>query len=342
MYVAASKIFRHIRMCVPSCQEFIPQIFSFYLSIDVGFQAIIDTASLLPYDTRNMKIEGDSDKGPWKRFLHWLRGKSAEEVSSNNIEEAIYNLIDAGEEEGVIDEEEGEMIQGIFELRDTAAKEIMVPRVDMVCIDSKTPIDQILQLIMDKGYSRIPVYEDNLDNILGILHVKDLLKYWGQEDVVIDQILRQPFFVPETRRVGALLKDLRAKKSSIAVVLDEYGGTSGLVTVEDILEEIVGEIQDEHDVEEQKIISVDADTIVADGRLGVDELEHHFDIEIPEGKFESVGGLITQIAGKIPQANETIIFKNLEFIIQSADERRIQKVKIKKLSGEISEETTGA
>jgi len=283
-----------------------------------------------------MKTEDESDKSTWKGLFSWLRGKDRKEVPSD-IEAAIHQLIDAGEEKGVIHEDEGEMIESIFEFRDTAAREIMVPRTDMVAIDSKAPISQVIQLIGDKGHSRIPVYENNLDNILGILHVKDLLKYWGRSDISLSQIIRPPFFIPETKKLGDLLKDLRGNKSSIAMVLDEYGGTSGLITIQDIVEEIVGEIQDEHDVEEQRITEVDANTVVADGRLDVEELEHHFDVEIPEGRFESVGGFITHILGKVPKVNETIMFRNLEFTIESADERRIQRVRIKKLGRVISE-----
>jgi len=283
-----------------------------------------------------MKTEDESDKSTWKGLFSWLRGKGRKEVPSD-IEAAIHQLIDAGEEKGVIHEDEGEMIESIFEFRDTAARKIMVPRTDMVAIDSKAPISQVIQLIGDKGHSRIPVYENNLDNILGILHVKDLLKYWGRSDISLSQIIRPPFFIPETKKLGDLLKDLRGNKSSIAMVLDEYGGTSGLITIQDIVEEIVGEIQDEHDVEEQRITEVDANTVVADGRLDVEELEHHFDVEIPEGRFESVGGFITHILGKVPKVNETIMFRNLEFTIESADERRIQRVRIKKLGRVISE-----
>ena len=283
-----------------------------------------------------MKTEDESDKSTWKGLFSWLRGKGRKEVPSD-IEAAIHQLIDAGEEKGVIHEDEGEMIESIFEFRDTAARKIMDPRTDMVAIDSKAPISQVIQLIGDKGHSRIPVYENNLDNILGILHVKDLLKYWGRSDISLSQIIHPPFFIPETKKLGDLLKDLRGNKSSIAMVLDEYGGTSGLITIQDIVEEIVGEIQDEHDVEEQRITEVDANTVVADGRLDVEELEHHFDVEIPEGRFESVGGFITHILGKVPKVNETIMFRNLEFTIESADERRIQRVRIKKLGRVISE-----
>ncbi|HIC92416.1 MAG TPA: HlyC/CorC family transporter [Syntrophaceae bacterium] len=279
-----------------------------------------------------MKTEHRSDKGSLKGLFSWLRGKGRKGVPSD-IEAAIHQLIDVGEEKGVIHEDEGEMIQSIFEFRDTAAKEIMVPRTDMVAIDSKAPISQVIQLIVDKRYSRIPVYENDLDHILGILHVKDLLRYWGNLDISLDQIMRPPFFIPETKKVGDLLKDLRNNKSSIAIILDEYGGTSGLVTIEDIVEEIVGEIQDEHDIEEQRIIEVDANTVVADGRVDVEELEHHFDVEIPQGRFESVGGFITHILGKVPKVNETIRFRNLEFTIESADERRIKRVRIKRNLG---------
>lgn len=272
-------------------------------------------------------------RGILKRLFFWLKGNIRTNKPAD-IKQAIHRLVDEGEEKGVFDEEQGEMLESIFEFKDTSAKEVMIPRTDIVGVEVKTPILEVIRLAVGRGHSRIPIFEGHLDHIIGILHVKDLLKYWGEKEVSLHQIMRSPFFVPETKKIGDLLKDFRNRRFHMAIVLDEYGGTSGLVTVEDIVEEILGEIQDEHDVEEQKIIRIDASTVLADGRLDVKELGEYFKVEIPEEKFESVGGLIIYIAGKVPKTGETITFRNLEFTVKSANDRRIQKVRVRKLDGE--------
>lgn len=278
-------------------------------------------------------VEDAPGRGIFKRLLSRLKGNTRTNIPAD-IKQAIHRLIDEGEEKGVFDEKQGEMLESIFKFKDTSAKEVMIPRTDIVGMEVKTPILEVIRLAVDMGHSRIPIFEGHLDHILGILNVKDLLKYWGEKEVSLRQIMRPPFFVPETKKIGDLLKDFRNRRFHMAIVLDEYGGTSGLVTVEDIVEEILGEIQDEHDVEEQKIVRIDASTVLADGRLDVKELEEYFRVEIPEEKFESLGGFIIYIAGKVPKSGETIKFRNLEFTVKSANDRRIQKVRIRKLDGE--------
>ncbi len=241
----------------------------------------------------------------------------------------MQQLIDAGEEEGLLSEDEGEMIQSILSFRDTVAREIMVPRTDAVIVSADTSIEELLQLIIENGHSRFPVYSENIDNVIGILHVKDLLSSWKQEHLDLKSVLRTPYFIPETKKISQLLRELRDRKSHMAIVIDEYGGTAGLVTIEDIIEEIIGEIHDEHDADEDLMVATNEGDLIVDARLEIEKLAEHFNMQVPEGNFESVGGFITSLLGRVPQAHETIIHAPLEMIIESADVRKIRKVRIK-------------
>ncbi|MBF0525178.1 MAG: HlyC/CorC family transporter [Deltaproteobacteria bacterium] len=251
-------------------------------------------------------------------------------VKGGQIPQELHDLIERGEERGLISEDEGDMIESILEFRDTVAKEIMIPRTDMVCIDQDSPIDQIIDLIVGKGHSRIPVYEKTPDAIVGILFAKDLFQFWGQpkDSFNLKNILRPPYYIPETKPIKDLLKEFRSKKLHMAIIIDEYGGTSGLITIEDVLEEIVGDIQDEHDHEEDWLVKVDDQTILVDARLGLDELEDFYDLKLPDGDYESVGGFIISITGSVPQVNDTVVFEDLEMTIEEADERKIDRVRI--------------
>ena len=189
-------------------------------------------------------MEEESAKG----FQNWLRmcfRRLARVGESENIEKEIQQLIDEGEERGLISEDEGEMIQGIFSFRDTIAREIMVPRTDAVYVRVDAGLSEIIQIILQSGHSRIPIYQENIDNIVGTLHAKDLLNYWGQSSLDLTTIMRPPYFIPETKKISDVLKDLRINKSHMAIVLDEYGGTAGILTLEDIIEEIIGDVMDE-------------------------------------------------------------------------------------------------
>ncbi len=257
---------------------------------------------------------------------------------AQNLEEEIQSLIDEGEQQGLITEDEGEMIQSIFSFRDKVAREIMVPRIDAVCISKTAKVSELIDLIVDKGHSRIPVYEDNIDNIIGILHAKDLLPFWGQDNFDWTKILRHPYFVPETKKISEILRDLRNKKSHMAVVVDEYGGTSGILTMEDIIEEIIGEIQDEYDYDDKRLVKVDDDTIIADARVDIEDVMEFFNEEVPEGKFETIGGFIISLLGRVPEVNEVIRFNDLEMLVEAADDRRVRRVRVRRVGkGESAE-----
>ncbi|MCM2360053.1 MAG: hemolysin family protein [Geobacteraceae bacterium] len=245
-------------------------------------------------------------------------------------EEEIQELMDAGEEEGIINEEENEMIRAIFTLRDTVVREIMVPRTDMACVSADATVREVLTTIIGCGHSRIPVWDGTLDNIVGLIYAKDLLKSWGMDEsaVVLKKVMRPPFFVPETKNLEELLHDFKKKRVHIAIVIDEYGGTSGLVTIEDLLEQIVGDIQDEYDLEEDWLVEEADGSVMVDARLPIEELEEYFGIEVEREKFDTVGGLIFHLTGRIPRAGEEVETDTLRLVVQDADARRIGKVRI--------------
>jgi magnesium and cobalt transporter len=251
------------------------------------------------------------------------------------LEEEIQSIIDAGEEKGLIDQQSGEMIQSILEFRDTVVREVMIPRTEMIAIRSDATIEEILELTIKYGHTRMPVYADNVDNILGILNVKDLLKFWSKPMTETDILstLRRPYYIPETKNTHHLLHELKEKKYHLAIVIDEYGGTSGLVTLEDLIEEIVGEIHDEHDAKKGSIVELNDGYTLIDGRVEIEIIEDYLGVEFQEGKFETLGGFILNLLKRIPVTGEVIHVDNLEIIIESADERSVKKVKLRRLDG---------
>ncbi len=245
-------------------------------------------------------------------------------------EEEIEEIMAAGEEEGLINEEENAMIRSILQFRDTVVREVMVSRTDMACISSDATVSEILREIIACGHSRMPVYEETIDNIIGLVYAKDLLKYWGMEAsaIKLKNIMRTPYFVPETKNLEELLQEFKRKRMHIAIVIDEYGGTSGLVTIEDVLEQIVGDIQDEYDLEEEWITCLPDGAYEVDGRLPIEELEEQLGIGIERDKFDTVSGLIYHLTGRIPRTGEDIDAGRFRLVILDADERKIKKVRV--------------
>jgi len=272
------------------------------------------------------------EDGPGSRKGSGLRDFLGRFLSGRRkvTEEEIQEIITAGEEEGLINPRENEMIRSIFNLRDSIVREIMVPRTEMACIDSSDSIRDVLAKIIACGHSRLPVYEGTADNIIGLLYAKDLLKYWGTDASAFDlrKTLRVPYYIPETKNLEELLQEFRRKRVHMAVVIDEYGGTSGLVTIEDLLEQIVGDIQDEYDLEEERLVAQPDGSVVVDARLPVEELEQHFGIQVEREMFDTVGGLIFQLTGRIPRAGEEMDTDDLHMTILDADERKIRSVRI--------------
>lgn len=279
--------------------------------------------------------EGSGRKGPGLIDMlgRFISGKK------RITEEEIQELMDASEEVGIINQEENEMIRSIFELRDTVVREIMVPRTDMASVPADAAVGLVLNTIISCGHSRIPVYEGTVDNIVGLIYAKDLLKYWGTAEAAINlkRIMRPPYFIPETKNLEELLQEFKRKRVHLAIVIDEYGGTSGLVTIEDLLEQIVGDIQDEYDLEEEWLVEETNGSVVVDARLPIEELEEHFGIEIEREKFDTVAGLISHLTGRIPLAGEEVVNDHLRMTVLEASDRNIKKVRIARKGGEAGE-----
>ncbi|MFR2534267.1 MAG: hemolysin family protein [Clostridia bacterium] len=245
-------------------------------------------------------------------------------------EEEIKMMIDEGEEKGTIDQEEKEMIHNIFEFDDITASEVMTHRTDVFAIDIQENIEDIIQELDDLKYSRIPVYEETIDDIRGILFIKDLLKYWKkQSKIKIADLMREAYFVSESKPINELFRDLQKSKKQMAIVLDEYGGTAGVVTMEDILEEIVGNIFDEYDEAEEEYKKIDDSTFLISGSVSIYELKKILGIEIPEGDYETLSGYLLEVLGRIPQDGERpeIETDKVNYKIETYEDRRILWVK---------------
>ena len=240
--------------------------------------------------------------------------------------------------EGVVDKEEQEMIENVLELSDSTADEIMTPRTDIVAVEVHSDLQAILKTINAAGHTRVPVYEKNIDNIIGFIYAKDLLSEIGKDaaDFNLRNKMREAYFVPETKPLRTLLHEFQNRKLHIAVVLDEYGGTAGIVTLEDILEELVGEITDEYEkTPPEPVKRIDKDTIEADARTYVDDLNDQFELNLPEDEdYETIGGFVFSHLGYIPKTGKSFDYKNLKFTISSAEARRIKRIRIQKSSNQ--------
>lgn len=249
-----------------------------------------------------------------------------------DLTEEIQDLMDEGQAKGLISGEESEMVHGVLDLKETKAQSIMIPRTGVRWATIHSTLGEIVQLVTGCGHTRIPICKGSMDEVVGILHAKDLLRLWGQDlkSRIPPEVLRKAHFVPLNQKVSEILKELRAKKSHLAIVTDEYGGTAGIITIEDILEEIVGEILDEHDNEGPLLTPLDDDSVLVNARLEIEKLEHHLGVKLPEGPFESVGGFVIHLLGKVPKTGEKILFRDLEMTIKSSDMRKIQEILVKR------------
>jgi putative hemolysin len=240
-------------------------------------------------------------------------------------EEEVKLIIKEGYEKGIFDKEEHRLIKSVFEFTDTTVKRAMTPRTDIVAIDINDSPDALLKIATDERFSRYPVYEDNLDNIKGIIHSRDLLYvYTHKELFVLDDILKPAYFVPDSKKTSELLRNMQKNKYHMAIVLDEFGGTDGLITMEDVLEEIVGDIQDEYDKESSKIEFIDKHKATVMASMPVDEFANEFGVRIPDGNFETVGGMVVTKLGRIPAKNEIVNFKGFRLEIKGKDGHRIK------------------
>ncbi len=228
-----------------------------------------------------------------------------------------------------LNEEKQDMIRGIVDLSETSVKEVMIPRIDVDFVQIGTPVEELLQKVADSGHSRFPVYNETIDNVIGILYVKDLIMLMSRkEDINLATVARKPFFVPESKRIDALLREFKRRHVHIAVAIDEYGGVSGIVCMEDIIEEIVGDIQDEFDNEREDILPIGDGVWLCDARVNLDDLAGIFGEDLDIEEFDTLGGFVFDLFGKIPVKYEKVSWKKLDFIVQDMEGHRINTVKI--------------
>jgi CBS domain containing-hemolysin-like protein len=255
-------------------------------------------------------------------------------------EAEIRTMAEVAAEEDAIEEEEKEMIHSIFEFGDTVVREVMVPRPDIVAVGVETPLDDVLELMLEKGFSRMPVLDDDdMNKILGLIYAKDVMRrlHKGRtarngrrESRKLKDLLRKAMFVPESKKVADLLREMQAKRTHMAIVVDEYGDTDGLVTLEDLLEEIVGEIEDEYDRDEPQVKPIDDNTLLVNGRLSIDELSELLNVELPDAEWDTVGGLMAGLLGQVPTRGQEVRFDGLTFRAERVQGRRIAQVWIRK------------
>ncbi|MCZ6602870.1 MAG: hemolysin family protein, partial [Planctomycetota bacterium] len=261
----------------------------------------------------------------------WLRREHDD--GSLAIEEGLRTAAVEAERKGVLAKEDRAMIEKIMEFRDVQVIEVMTPRTELFSIEVETPMLETLKIAKRTSHSRIPVYSGNRDTIVGVLYLKDLLRQLDNgkvTSVTLREIMRKPLFIPETKFVSDLLREFQASKIHMAIVVDEYGGTSGIVTIEDLIEEIVGEIQDEYDADEEVPLKrIADDTVDVDAKFHIDELNRELGLDIPEGDgFETLGGFVFSHLGKIPRVGDNFHHGAVEFTILDADERRINRLKL--------------
>ncbi len=276
-------------------------------------------------------MDGDSQRSMWDKITHFF-GKS-----DDNLEQAIMDA----REEGDVEAEESNMLLSVLELSEKQVQEIMTPRTDITCLTYDATIKEAAECILENGHSRIPVYKDTKDNIIGIIYAKDLLTYivGDKHDFSepVEKIARPPFFIPETKSSAELLQEFRARKNHIAIVVDEYGGTSGLITIEDLLEIIVGDIEDEFDApKEEDVQKINDNEYLLHGRTMLDDL-NDIEIEIESDEVDTIGGYLSLQAGHVPVVNETFTVGDWQFTVIEADTKQIHKISAKKLSSDTAE-----
>ena len=258
-------------------------------------------------------------------------GGTASFLTPGVNEEELKMMVEASEEQGVLEAGETEMIHSILDFADTVARKVMTPRIDMTTASAESTPTELVTLINESGHSRIPVFDGDVDNIIGIVHAKDLLMriVAPHNAIALRDVMRNPYFIPENKKIDELLTELRRRKQQIAIVRDEYGTVAGLITIEDVVEEIVGDIQDEYDVDEPTIHVLDAETTVFDGRISLDDVNERMALELPTEEADTIGGFVFGLLGHQAQAGERAAFGELEFVVEATDGRRITRVRLK-------------
>jgi len=270
--------------------------------------------------------------------LPFLFISSSETNQEGGVTETeLISLVEAGQEEGFLEQEEQKMIVSIFRLGDTLVREIMIPRIDILALDVNTPIDQTMNALQQSGHSRLPIYKDSVDNILGLLYAKDLLGIWreGKREVSLSDHLRPAYYVPEAKKADELLTELQAKRIHMAIVVDEYGGVAGLVTLEDIVEEIVGEILDEYDQAEEMVYqAINDDEYLFQGRIDLDDFNDIMGTQLPNSEADTLSGLIYSRIGRVPAAGDHVQIEGLQLTVEQVSGQRIRKVRAQRMTSD--------
>lgn len=283
-------------------------------------------------DTILEKQDSTQQKGILKRlwsFLDFRRPGTKED-----LENEIQELLEEGEEHGLISSLEEKMISSIFDFRETQATEIMTPAAEIVSFDEASPISELIDTVIDNGLTRIPVYRENPDQVIGVVHAKDLLQFCirpQKEEVSLEKYLRPVHFIPESKLIVDLLPEFQKRKAHMAIITDEFGTIRGLVTLEDILEEIVGEIDDEYDLEQDEVEIIDENSVKVHARADIEKIEEQFDLDLPDGPYESIGGLVIHSLGRLAVAGDAVAVSGLRFEVRSATDRHLKMITITRL-----------
>jgi len=269
-------------------------------------------------------------------FIVFIGGKKAD-FAPFITEDEIRSAVDAGHEEGVLQSEERMIMKRTLELKDISVKEIMTPRVEIVALEEEKPLIDLMELVQSEGYSRYPIYRENIDRIVGVCYAKDLLNFLLERkdnevlhSISVEEIMRAPYFVPETKKVDDLLREFREKKNHLAVVIDEYGGTAGIITMEDVIEELTGEILDEYDEESEEIMieRLGEGEFIVDGMTPINDIERELEHHFPDTEFETIGGYLLEVLERFPEVGEKIIVNGFTFEILAAGKNKVEKIRL--------------
>ena len=283
-------------------------------------------------DTESEQQDSDQRKGFFKKILAAVDFRKP--GTKEDLEHDIQELLEEGEEHGLISHLEERMINSILEFRETYASEIMTPAAEVVSFDEASPMSELIEIVTESGFTRIPVYRENPDRVIGAIHAKDLLRLFARpntEPADLASYLRPVYFISEKKPIVDLLREFQKRKVHMAMVTDEFGTVRGLITLEDILEEIVGEIDDEYDEEEHIIEVIDEHTIQVHAWVDIEKIEEHFNIDLPEGPYESVGGLVITLLGRLAVTGDSVEIAGFRFDVQSADTRQIKMIRVSKI-----------
>jgi putative hemolysin len=271
-------------------------------------------------------------------FIIGLFVSSHEHEPSLVSEDEVKYLIREGRKSGVFEPSEEDLIHSVFRFTDTVVKEVMVPRTEIVAVEAESDVDSILHTMNEKGFSRLPVYSETIDNIIGVVYLKDILPlHLLEKEVSLNQILRKPYIVPPNKNVSVLLKEMREKRIHLALVGDEYGGTDGLVTMEDLIEEIIGDIRDEQEKELREINEIAANRYIVDGKTDIGKVNDKLGIRLPEDEFETIGGFLLGLFGRLPAEGDQIKHQNVLFTVLRLRKNRISRIRVLKYTGDDQE-----